>query len=126
MNSTFRKTVFLLSIFIVLFISYVGYNYHKHFFTVDKWQKYIENRQYMLSDMLNKYELIGMTQNEVIELLGLPDSHQMTFKGTDKYYSSDTTIIYYIGKDDIFHLDSQYLILILENGLVKNIDYGVT
>ena len=43
-------------------------------FTTEKWEKYKQDRYYMLDDFQEKYELETMTKDEVLVLLGKPDS----------------------------------------------------
>jgi hypothetical protein len=42
-------------------------------FTPQKWEKYIDERNLMLKDLEKDHTLIGMTVNEVKEILGDPD-----------------------------------------------------
>lgn len=55
-------------------------------FTTEKWSRYINERNLMLKDLENNYQLIGMTVNEVKEMLGNPD------------LESENEIEYVIGK----------------------------
>ena len=71
-----NKVIFICSLIIVLAICFLAfmciYSHYKErrVFTVERWNTNIWEREYMFDDFLTKYELIGMSKNEVIELLG--------------------------------------------------------
>ncbi len=56
-------------------------------FSVDKWAKYPERRITMYFDLIERYDVIGSSQTEVIELLGEPSevTNYNTFIYSDRY-----------------------------------------
>lgn len=46
---------------------------NKHEFTKEKWIKRPTNRSEIVEDLLQTYKLSGMTQDEVITMLGIPE-----------------------------------------------------
>lgn len=74
--------------------------------------------------MLEKNELIGMEEHQVIELLGNEDNNEQTsFKISKKNFPPETTLIYYLGVD---FMDSNWLILSMEEGIVTEIFIDLT
>ncbi len=121
-KKNWRKYAFVALIaFLFLFIAIYKYN---HTFSSDRWKMYPEKRGMMLQDLLETYSLIGMSEGKVVSLLGNEDlSQQSSFKGDQTYYPPETTLVYFV-KDDL--LESVWMIITLEDGLVKNINFGVT
>lgn len=78
-------------------------------FTPEKWQNHPDKREHMISDLLEDHPLKGMTAEDVRTLLGPED------------YTPDNQLRYYLG--EAFPIDSQWLVLTLENNLVT--DYTV-
>ncbi len=68
----------------------------------------------MVDDFLNKYEVIGMDQDEIIALLG---------KSDDTSYFKDSEMVYCLGQEieSYFGMDSQWLIFDVsdENNIVS-------
>ena len=98
--------------------------YQSHRFTPEKWRDHPEKRVRIVSDLMKKYELVGMSEDEVLKLLG-PEtySRQTSFKGDRTYYPPDETLVYYIGDD---WLERVYMILSLQDNKVAKISFGVT
>lgn len=65
---------------------------YKHF-SSDTWKECKHTRKYMIADLINNHNLIGMEINEAIRLLGEPDSY------FDSQISNDQGIIYYSGRN---------------------------
>lgn len=124
-RKTHRVVVIISMVAIIFFAVMLFYNY-QHTFSSEKWKSEPEKREFIVQDLLKKYELIGMSENEVIELLGDEDekgSQQSSFKGDNTYYPPDSTLVYYIGKDFV---DGRWLVLSLSRGIVNRISFGVT
>lgn len=66
-----------------------------------------EKRHFMVSDLQNSTELVGMSADEVRELLGTPD-----------YADTDTCLSYLIAQS----FDEVTLDLTLENGIVTKVE----
>ncbi len=76
--------------------------------------------------MLEKYELIGMTEKEVYSLLGEEENYanaKTSFKISKTYFDPGNTIVYYLGVD---YMDDRWLIISLEKGIVSGCCIDVT
>ena len=89
----YRKLIktLIISVCVAVLILIISFSLNQYFtdrtvFTVDKWNDKIWDREHMFNDFLEKYELIGMTRQEVKEVLG----------NNGLVYEDDS--IYYIGK----------------------------
>lgn len=77
-------------------------------FSAENWAKTApKKRHFMVSDLQNSTELVGMSANEVHELLGTPD-----------YADTDTCLSYLIAQP----FDEVTLDLTLENGIVTKVE----
>ena len=91
----------------------------QHTYSPEKWHSDRENRYQFVDDMLEKTQLMGKSESEVLELLGAEDLEgDASFKRSKQPFSAETTLIYYLGVDFI---DANWLIISLENGVV--VDY---
>ena len=89
---------------------------YQHTFSKLKWDTNVENRYKIVNDMLDKYQLVGMSKWDVIQILGEEDScEQTSFKISRKYFPPDSTLVYYLGVD---FMDNNWLILSLDDGTV--------
>lgn len=62
----------LLALFLIAMCGYGGYTYINELktFSIEKWDNNVYQREMMLDDFLERYDLIGMSYDEVIEILG--------------------------------------------------------
>ena len=91
----------------------------QHTYSLEKWHSDPENRCKIVDDMLEKTQLIGKSEAEVLELLGAEDLDGTTsFKRSKQQFPAETTLVYYLGVD---FMDANWLIISLENGVV--VDY---
>ena len=87
----------------------------KHSFTQEKWHNDRENRINIVDSLVAKTGIIGMKEEEIIALLGNEDlTHKTSFKMSRKEFPPATTLIYYLGVE---YMDSEWLIISLENGV---------
>ena len=78
-------------------------------FTDKNWKKHFELRESMITELENKYGLVGMKKDEIIDLLGKP-------------YETDKGICYYIG---IVSRNKYYCCLAYdEKDTITNIGYS--
>jgi len=70
-------------------------------FDSDKWKDKPEERNRMVSSLLNTHELVGMTEDEIITLLGKPD---------EKKESPENQFVYLLGRAGL-GVDDYLLIL---------------
>lgn len=118
--------IVIISVFaIIVFAALICFGIYKysHTFTTDKWNSNTENRKKIVSDMLNKHKLVGMSEPDIIELLGDEDSEQSSFKISKEYFPPETTIVYFLGVD---YMDFCWLIISLEDGVVRSYCIDVT
>lgn len=105
--------IILTIIFLLNGVFTVRMNYLKRF-SKERWNTNIAHRKYMIEDLVNSYELIGMTKDEVIQLLG---KNEMFLSGKDPIVG----IHYIIGMG---YIDPLILDISLDNfGRVEK--YGV-
>lgn len=91
----------------------------QHTYSPEKWHSGRENRYQFVDDMLEKTQLMGKSESEVLELLGAEDLEgDASFKRSKQPFPGETTLIYYLGVD---FMDAAWLIISLENGVV--VDY---
>lgn len=121
-NSIYKVILCVAVAFSILFLIY-GYEVHR--FTKDKWISNPDKRYLIVEDLLSKYTLVGMSEGDVIKLLGeeTNGSKQTSFKGDRTYYVPEETLVYYIGTD---FLEGRWLILSLKNQEVVSVSFGVT
>lgn len=112
----------ILSIFAMMaitFLIFFSIFRYQHTFTTQKWIKAPEDRTKIVVDLLNKHKLVGMTEAEIISLLGEEDSYANTktsFKISRTYFEPESTIVYYLGVD---YMDDNWLIISLDKGIVS-------
>lgn len=110
---------------LVIVVTFAAYQY-QHTFTRAKWIDSPNNRDKLVYDMLNQYDLVGMSETEVVDLLGEEDDkchNQATFKNHRTYYPPDTTMVYFLGVD---YMDGVWLVISLDHGVVCDYCIGIT
>ena len=110
-----RSIVRVFSVIVIACIVFLGMVKHQHTFSVKKWSDNLDNRYKMVDSLLDKHNLIGMRETDVIALLGEEDSDKSSFKISRKEFPPDTTLVYYLGID---FMDDQWLILSLKDEVV--------
>lgn len=119
----YSVTAILLILFLGVAALFMVWKYN-HTFTVDKWNDEPSERYKIVSDMLSKNEIIGMTENEIISLLGEEtETHPQSFKSSMSVDSDENTLIYELGAK---YIDYEWLIIKLDNGIVIDYDFGLT
>ena len=100
---------------LTLSIIVAGLIYHyKQTFSTAKWLNNPEERTAIVGDLLDKHELIGMTEAEIIDLLGTHNNDYGYFNEADRY-------VYYMGPERGFiSIDSEWLILDFKDGVVAD------
>ena len=93
-------------------------------YTPDKWASAPDERLDILGGLLERYDLVGMTEEEVVALLGPEDGPEQTsFKGDRTYYPPEDTLVYYLG---VGMMDGVWLVISLEDGVVTGCATGIT
>ena len=119
----YSVTAILLILFLTVAALLMVWKYNNTF-TVDKWNNEPSERYKIVSDMLSKNKIIGMTENEIINLLGEEtEIHPQIFKSPILVYSDENTLIYELGAK---YIDYEWLIIKLNNGIVIDYDFGLT
>jgi amino acid transporter len=79
------------------------YEYESRF-TAERWLNDDEERVYLVDDLINEHELIGMTKEEVFTLLGSPTETE--------YFKEEDNVVYYLGAErGIIRIDSEWLVI---------------
>ena len=116
----FSVLVCILLVIAVIFFMYRS----QHTFSQEKWLSNASERYMIVGDMLEKHPLIGISEDNVIALLGAEDGDgQSSFKLSDKNYPPETTLVYYLGVD---YMDDMWLIISTDNGTVTEYCIDVT
>ena len=109
----------IFSIFLILFIAIIVccllYRY-QHTFSPDKWLNNPTERTDIINDLLQSYELIGLTEAEILSLLGSPNNDYCVFNANNRY-------VYYLGPERLFSIDSEWLLVDFIDGVVS--DYSL-
>jgi nitrate reductase gamma subunit len=104
-------------IFVILILVVCLYQY-RHSYSRYKWDTNRENRYKIVSDMLEQNQLLGMTEAEVIQLLGDEDSNDKTsFKISKGFYPPESTLVYWLGVD---LMDDNWLVISLHDSVVTD------
>lgn len=124
-----RWNTIILSLFLTVVIASLvcfGIFRYQRTFTVEKWMKAPSDRTKIVANLLKTHELVGMTEEEIISLLGEEESYANTktsFKINNTYFDPENTIVYYLGVD---YMDDMWLIISLDNGIVIRYCIDVT
>ena len=109
-------TIFL-AFLLAIIVGYLTYR-HQHTFYSDRWLNEPSERTDMIDNLLQNYEIVGLTETEVLSLLGPHDNAQGAFNANNRY-------VYYLGPErGLFSIDSEWLLIDFTNGVVS--DYSLT
>ncbi len=100
----------------VLFLVWLGSFQYWHTFTTEKWLEHPNRRAKMTADLFDDHDLVGMTEHEVIALLGQNDNNY-------GYFDQDGRSVYCLGSERTI-IDREWLLIDFENGIVK--EYSMT
>jgi len=111
-------------IFLLIIISAVtlfGMWKWKRTFTVGKWMDNPNDRHMIVSNMLSKNEIIGMSETEIVDLLGnetkpAPES----FKYPNGEFPDENNLTYELG---VLYMDNEWLVITMEDGIA--VDYVI-
>ena len=116
----FSVLVCILLVIAVIFFMYRS----QHTFSQEKWLSNASERYMIVDDMLEKHPLIGISEDNVIALLGAEDGDgQTSFKLSDKNHPPESTLVYYLGVE---YMDDMWLIISTDNGTVTEYCIDVT
>lgn len=113
--------VFML-IFLTILTIYGLWKWNRTF-TVRKWIDNPTERHKIVSDMLTDYELVGMTEKEIVSFLGNEALHTPeSFKYPRGQFPDEEHLTYGLGG----WIDSEWLIIRIENSIAVEYMLGVT
>lgn len=116
----FSVLVCILLVIAVIFFMYRS----QHTFSQEKWLSNASERYMIVDDMLEKHPLIGISEDNVIALLGAEDGDgQSSFKLSRDYFPPESTLVYYLGVE---YMDDMWLIISTDNGTVTEYCIDVT
>lgn len=109
----YKYRILLIIGIVILF--FFGANIVKHTFSSESWQKHPEKRINMVDDLLAKYQLKGMSKEEIISLLG---------ESTDtEYFKTESNMVYYLGPErGLISIDSEWLVLEMQDNHVTEVN----
>lgn len=114
------------AIFLLIFIciiAFLGMWKWSRTFTVSKWMNNPEDRYKIVSNMLSKHEIVGMTESEIIDLLGNEkESAPERFKYPRGEFPNENNLTYELGVD---YMDSEWLVITMENGIAVDYVIGI-
>ena len=116
----FSILVCILLIIAIIFCVYRA----RHTFSQEKWLADSSERHMIVDSMLEKHPLIGMSEADVIALLGSEDGDgQSSFKLSDEYFPPESTLVYYLGVE---YMDDMWLVISTDGGIVTEYCIDVT
>ena len=102
----------------VIFGSIVAVYLYQHSFSPERWTAQPEHRARMVGSLLEKHDLVGMTEEEITTLLGEDDTQM-------GYFQEENRMVYCLGSDgQLFPIDNQWLLLDFDEGRVE--EYSLT
>ncbi len=121
----FNYTIFFIFLFLFIFFAAVlGTWKFSRTFTADKWLGDINNRYRIVGNMLSKYEIVGMSEKEITDLLGAEtENAPERFKYPRGEFINENTLTYYLGVD---FMDDNWLIITIKDGKAQSYAIGVT
>lgn len=121
-----RRIIIAFSVLIAVLLiaaAFCVYRY-QHTFSQEKWLSNADGRYMIVADMLEKHPLTGMSEADVIALLGKEDGDgPASFKLSDKNYPPETTLVYHLGVE---YIDNMWLIISISDGIVTEYLIDVT
>lgn len=113
----------LIAVLLIIATAFYVYRY-QHTFSQEKWLSNADGRYMIVADMLEKHPLTGMSEADVIALLGKEDGDgPASFKLSDKNYPPETTLVYHLGVE---YIDNMWLIISISDGIVAEYLIDVT
>ena len=89
---------------------------YQHTFTTEKWLENPGERTKIVDNLLENHALVGMTQEEILTLLGEDDAEY-------GYFSEENQWVYYMGMErGLISIDSEWLLLNFQDGVVTACD----
>ena len=113
----------LIAVLLIIAAAFCVYRY-QHTFSQEKWLADADGRFRLVDDMLEKHPLIGMSEADVIALLGAEDGDgPASFKLSREHFPPETTLVYRLGVE---YIDNMWLIISISDGIVTEYLIDVT
>lgn len=114
-----KKSLILIAVLVTLIPVFINLgkltiNESESHFSPEKWNQQKDKRVWMVDDLIENYNLVGMNKEKIIELLGESPS--------TNYFKEPNNLVYWLGPERGFiSIDSEWLIIWLnQNGIVIN------
>lgn len=120
-NRQRKRVVIAVAIVICIFAGIYLYT-NSLGYLLSEWHENENDRIRTGYKLVEKAELIGKTEDEIVALLG-EGSGQRSFKIGNADYSEQDVLVYYLGTDI---LDSLWLIIIFDGGVAVDIEYNIS
>lgn len=97
---------------LILGLVFLGVKYKcEHTFNTSRWLRYPDERVKVVDDLLRQYDLVGLSKDQVIDLLG-PETE-------NAYFKEPGNMVYYLGPErGLISLDSEWLVIELDDHVV--------
>ena len=107
--------IFGLFVALLLGVIAIGVTYHyRHTFSTERWLRLPEERTKIVDDLLEDRSLVGMTEDEIVALLGEHNNDYGYFVEKNRY-------VYYLGPErGLISIDSEWLLLDFADGIVAD------
>lgn len=120
-NRQRRRVVVAVAVIICVFAGIYLYT-NSLGYLLSKWHTNENDRIRTGYKLVEKAELIGKTEDEIVSLLG-EGAPQRSFKIGNADYTGQDILVYYLGADI---LDSLWMIIIFDGGVAVDIEYNIT
>ena len=122
-NRQRRRVVVAVAVAVIICVFVGIYLYTNSLgYLLSKWHENENDRIRTGYKLVEKAELIGKTEDEIVALLG-EDSERCGFKIGNADYSEQDVLVYYLGADI---LDSLWMIIIFDGGVAVDIEYNIS
>lgn len=114
------KKAFVAAMFfaVIAVITELGLMTYLARFTVDKWESFPHCRYLMTYDLDSNYKIVGMSKNEIINLLGTPNQYNSSFTYGGEAWT--------YGTKKGFLFDKYYVVEFDKNGIAADTNTGRT
>ena len=116
-----RRAVVAVAVIICVFVGIYLYT-NSLGYLLSEWHENESDRIRTGYKLVEKAELIGKTEDEIVSLLG-EDSGQRSFKIGNDDYANEDVLVYYLGVD---FMDALWMIILFDGGVAVDIEYDIT
>ena len=116
-----RRAVVAVAVIICVFVGIYLYT-NSLGYLLSEWHENENDRIRTGYKLVEKAELIGKTEDEIVSLLG-EDSGQRSFKIGNDDYANEDVLVYYLGVD---FMDALWMIILFDGGVAVDIEYDIT